>query len=80
MPCVYLQLPTGWNGLGMPSIMCVPIAIGRVYFEARGVKKDSVPYMVKIELTNIPVKCGIVYPDPNCPETPISSKNFQKHI
>ena len=30
---------------------------------ARGVKKDSVPDMVKIELTNFPVKSGIVYPD-----------------
>ena len=24
---------------------------------------DSVPDMIKIELTNIPVKSGIVYPD-----------------
>ena len=47
----------------MPTIMCVPTPIGRVYFKARGGKKDSVPYMVKVELTNIPVKCGIVYPD-----------------
>ena len=44
-------------------LLCVCIPIGTVYFKARGVKKDSVPYMVKVELTNIPVKCGIVYPD-----------------
>ena len=36
----------------------------RDYFKARGVKKDSVSDMIKIELTNIPVvKSGIVYPD-----------------
>ena len=31
------------------------------YFKARGIKKDSVPDMIEIELTNIPVKSGIVY-------------------
>ena len=63
MPCVYLKMPIGWNGLGISTIMCVHIPIGRVYFKARGVKKDSVPYMVQVELTNIPVQCGIVYPE-----------------
>ena len=41
--------------------MC--IHFGRAYFKARGIKKDSVPDMLEIELTNIPVKSGIVYPD-----------------
>ena len=63
MPYVYLWLPIGRNGFGMPTIMYVCIPIGRDYFKARGVKKDSVPYMVKVELTSIPVKCRIVYPD-----------------
>ena len=36
------------------------------YFKARGVKKDFIPDMNKIELTNIPVKSGIVYPDVDC--------------
>ena len=63
MPFVYLRLPIDCKGLGMSTVKCVHIPIGRVYFEVRGVKKDSVPYMVKVELTNIPVKCGIVYPD-----------------
>ena len=63
MPYVYLQMPIDWNGLGMPPIMCVGIPTGRVYFKARDVKKDFVPYMVKVELTSLPVKCGIVYPD-----------------
>ena len=41
MPYAYLQMPIGWNGLGMPTIMCVYIPIGRDYFKARGVKKVS---------------------------------------
>ena len=28
-------------GLGMPNIMCMPF-----YFMPRGIKKDSIPYMV----------------------------------
>ena len=49
----------------MPIIVCVCVCIhlGRVYFKARGVKKDSVSDMIKIVLTNVPVKSGIVYPD-----------------
>ena len=41
--------------------MC--IYLGRAYFKARGIKKDSVSDMIEIEITNIPVKSGIVYPD-----------------
>ena len=47
----------------MPIIVYVHIHMGRAYFKARGVKKDSVPDMDGIELTNISVKSGIVYPD-----------------
>ena len=61
----------------MPSIMCVPITIGRVYFEASDVMKDPVPYMVKAELTNIPVQCLNVYSHPNCPETLFHLKKFR---
>ena len=43
-------------GLVMPIIVFVHIHLGRAYFKARGVKKDSVPDMIKIELTNITVK------------------------
>ena len=35
---IYLWLTTGWNGLGMLTIMCVCIPIGRVYFKAMGFK------------------------------------------
>ena len=50
----------------MPSIVhvCIHLRIG--YFKARGVKEDSIPDMIKIELTNIPVKSRIVYPDVDC--------------
>ena len=41
--------------------MC--IHLGRAYFKARDIKKDSLPDMIDIELTNILVKSGIVYPD-----------------
>ena len=37
--------------------LCMPI-----YFEPWGIKKYSVPYKVQIELTYIPIKCGIVNP------------------
>ena len=60
---VYLQMPIGWNWLLMPIIVYVHIHLGMGYFKARGFKKDSIPDMIKIELTNIPVKSGIVYPD-----------------
>ena len=65
MPYIYFWMPTDWNGLGMPIIMCVCIPIGRVYFKTRGVKEDSVPDMTKVELTCIPIKSRIVYPDVN---------------
>ena len=32
-------------------------------FKVRGVKQDSVPYIVKIILIHIPTECGVV--DPN---------------
>ena len=60
-----LWMPIGWNLLGMPTIVCVCIPFGRVYFKARGVKKDSVLDMIKVELTYVPIKGGIVYPDVN---------------
>ena len=45
--------------------MCVHIPIGRVYFKARGIKKDSVPDMIKVECTYFPIKGGIVDSDVN---------------
>ena len=57
VPCVYLQMPIGWNWL----VMHIPL--GRGYFKATGIMKDSVTDMIETELTNIPVKSGIIYPD-----------------
>ena len=34
-------------------------------FKARGVKKDSVPDVIKVELTYVPIKGGIIYSDVN---------------
>ena len=47
----------------MPTILCVHIPFGRVYFKARGVKKDSLPDMIKVELTYVPIEGGIVNSD-----------------
>ena len=58
MPYVYQQMPIG---LVMSIIVYVCICLGRAYFKARGVKKDSVPDMINIELTNIPLKSRIIY-------------------
>ena len=64
MPYYSMQMPIGWNGLNMPTegcSVCMPIVI--INFKARSVKQDSVPYIMKIILTHIPSKCGVV--DPN---------------
>ena len=50
-------MPIGWSWF----ITCIHLE--RAYFKARGIKKDSVPDMIEIELTSIHVKSGIVYPD-----------------
>ena len=51
----YLQLAFGWIGLGLTIIVYVQLVLGRVKFKPRGVKKNSVPYMIKVVLTNIPI-------------------------
>ena len=33
-----------------------------IYFRPWGIKKYSVPYMMQIEPTYIPIKCGVVKP------------------
>ena len=50
----------------MHIIVYVNIHLGIGYFKARSVKKDSISDMIMIELINIPVKSGIVYPDVDC--------------
>ena len=62
VPYVYKQVPTCWIGLGMTIIVYTCITLIRAYFKPRGVKKDSVPYMVEVALTNVPIYSWIVYP------------------
>ena len=56
VPYAYLQMPIVWGWLVIPIIVYVHIHFGIGYFKARGVKKDSIPGMIQIELTYIPVK------------------------
>ena len=66
MPYGYMQMPIGCNGMNMPTIICVHMPIcGVYYFKTRGVKKESVPDMIKVELTYVPIKGRIVYSDVN---------------
>ena len=63
MFCCSMHMPIGWKGLSMPTdgcSVCMPIII--VNYKFSGAKQDSVPYMVKVVLTDIPVECGVVYP------------------
>ena len=64
MPCCSMHLPIGWNGLSMHTegySVCIPIAITN--FKVRGVKQDSISYMMKVTFFDIPIECGVV--DPN---------------
>ena len=64
MPYCSMHMPIGLNGLSMPTegwSIHMPIAITK--FKVRGIKQDSVPYMMKIILAHIPIECGFV--DPN---------------
>ena len=55
-------MPIGWFGLGMTIIVYVCKPLGRAYSKTRGVKKNSVPYMIEIVLTNVHIESLIVYP------------------
>ena len=61
VPYVYWQMPIGSNWLVIPIIVYVHMHWG--LFKVRGVKKDSIPDVIKLELTNIPVNSGIFHPD-----------------
>ena len=64
MPYSSMYMPIGWNGLIMSTEGCsvhMPIVI--INFKVSSVKQDSVPYMMKVILTHIPIKGGVV--DPN---------------
>ena len=58
-----MHMPIGWEGLSMPTdgcSVCMPIII--INSKLRGAEQDSVPYMMKVILTHIPVECGVVDP------------------
>ena len=61
MSCFSKHMPIGWNGWSMPTEGCsvhMPTIITN--FKFRDVEQDSVPYMMKVILTHIPIKCGVV--------------------
>ena len=59
---VYFWMPIGWIGLGMTIIVYVCMPLGIAYFKTRGIKKNSVPYIIEIVLTYVPIESWIVYP------------------
>ena len=40
-------------------MLCIPCWNG--YFNGGGTKEDPIPNVIKLELTYIPIKCGIIY-------------------
>ena len=41
-------------------MLCIPCWNG--YFNVGGTKEDLIPNMTELGLTDIPFKCGIIYP------------------
>ena len=63
MPYCSMHMPIGWNGLSMPIEGCsvhMPFIITN--FKVRFVEQDSVPYMMKVIPTHIPIECAVVDP------------------
>ena len=66
MPIGSKQMPIGWNEVSMPINVCsVCMPIGSVNLRSGVLSRDSVPFMMEIVLTCIPIKSGIVYPNVN---------------
>ena len=63
MPYSSIQMHIGWIGLGILTEVCIPIFI--INFKVRGIVKESVPYMMKVILTHISIKCKVVHPHVN---------------
>ena len=63
MPYSSMHMPIGWNGLSMPTEGCsVYMLIVIINLKLRGVEQNSVPYMMKVILTHIPIECGVLDP------------------
>ena len=58
--CRCLLVGISW---ACPLLYAQAYPLEQFYFKTRGVKKDFVPDMIKLELTYVPIKCGIVYSD-----------------
>ena len=41
------------------------ISLWNGYFKIGGTKEDPIPYVIKMAITYIPLKCGIIDPDVN---------------
>ena len=56
-----MHMPIVWDGLSIPTegcSVCMPIIITNSML--RSFEQTSVPYMMKVILTNISVECGVV--------------------
>ena len=65
MFCCSMHMPIGLEGLSMPTVGCsvymhMPIII--INSKLRSAEQDSVPYMMKVIPTHIPIECGVVDP------------------
>ena len=61
IPYCSMHLPTGWIGLSMPTegfSVHMPFVI--TTFKVRGIKHDSVPYMMMIILIHILLSVGLL--------------------
>ena len=61
--CVLHAYWMGETDHAMPTggcSVCMPILI--INFKLRGVEQNSVPYVMKVILTHIPIECGVVDP------------------
>ena len=62
MSSCFKHMPIGCNGLSKLTEGC-SVHMLITNFKVRAVKQDSVPYMMKVILTLIPVECGVIGPN-----------------
>ena len=61
MPYSSTHMPIFWNGLSMPTegcSVCMPIVITN--FKVRGVKQDTMQYLMKVTLTIFLLSVGLL--------------------
>ena len=58
-----MPMHIGWEGLGMPSNWCsVHMTTVIINSKLRGTEQDSLPYVMKVILTHIPIEYGVADP------------------